>query len=327
MRKPFVTLLRAVVPAAFVFALLAGAASAAPGVPDQVVGQEWRLVSYQGADGQTTDTSAFGITIAVAADGTVSGFGGCNRYRGTFEVAADGTITPGPIASTKVACVDAEKTQWETRYFAALQSVSQYRVSGAQVQLLFDKGAGLLTFAPAPGAGAGQPAALAGLWTLVSYQGADGQTTDLRANDITIQFAADGTASGSGGCNGYRGTYTAGANGALTISQVVATLRACLDQNKTNWETHYFAALQTVSAYKLTGDQLQLDFAGGSGMLTFTRGQAPTSGPLPGMPVTGAGAPPLWPAALGALFVMLAGVALRRFAARPTSSRAGAGSR
>jgi heat shock protein HslJ len=318
MRKPFVTLLRAALPAAFAFALLAGAASAAPGVPDQVVGQEWRLVSYQGADGQTTDTTALGITIEVAADGTVSGFGGCNRYRGTFQVAADGTITPGPIASTKVACADANKTQWETRYFAALQSVSQYRVSGAQVQLLFDKGAGILTFAPAA-PGAGQPAALAGLWTLVSYQGADGQTADVRANDITIRFAADGTVSGSGGCNVYGGTYTADAAGTLTLSQVIATLRACLDQNKTDWETRYFAALQTVSAYKLTGDQLHLDFAGGSGMLTFTRGQAAPGGPLPGMPVTGGGPAPLWLAALGALFFVLGGLALRRLAVWPAS--------
>jgi heat shock protein HslJ len=78
MRKSLVTLLQAALPAAFAFALLAGTASAAPGVPEQVVGQEWRLVSYQGADGQTTDTSALGITIEVAADGTVSGSGGCN---------------------------------------------------------------------------------------------------------------------------------------------------------------------------------------------------------------------------------------------------------
>jgi hypothetical protein len=100
---------------------------------------------------------------------------------------------------------------------------------------------------------------------------------------------------------------------------VIATLRACLDQNKTDWETRYFAALQTVSAYKLTGDQLHLDFAGGSGMLTFTRGQAAPGGPLPGMPVTGGGPAPLWLAALGALFFVLGGLALRRLAVWPAS--------
>ncbi len=318
MRKSLVTLLQAALPAAFAFALLAGTASAAPGVSEQVVGQEWRLVSYQGADGQTTDTSALGITIEVAADGTVSGSGGCNRYRGTFQVAADGTITPGAIVSTKMACADENKTQWETRYFAALQSVRQYRLSGAQVQLLFDNGAGVLTFAPAPGAAAGQPAALVGpQWRLVSYQGADGQTSDLSANEITIQFAADGSVSGSGGCNVYGGTYTADAKGALTLSQVIATLRACADANTMAWETRYFAALQTVSAYKLTGDRVQLVFANGAGLLTFAPAQPAPGGAVPGMPTTGAGTPPLWPLALGALIVALGGLALRRFAARP----------
>jgi heat shock protein HslJ len=318
MKKLCIAVLWAVVPAAFAFALLPGGAGAARGVPEQVVGQEWRLVSYQGADGQTTDTSALGITIEVAADGTASGFGGCNRYRGTFQVAADGTITPGPIASTKVACADANKTQWETRYFAALQTVSQYRVSGSQVQLLFDKGAGVLTFAPAPVAGAGQPVALVGPeWRLVSYQGAPGQVSDVSANEITIRFGADGSVSGSGGCNGYGGTYTVGPNEALTLSQVIATLRACAGENTMAWEGRYFAALQTVSAYKLDGAQVQLVFAGGTGLLTFAPVQPAPGSPVPGMPTTGAGAPSIWIAALGALVLALGGLALRAFAARP----------
>jgi heat shock protein HslJ len=318
MRKLFAMLLKVALPAAFAFALLPGGAGAAPGVPEQVVGQEWRLVSYQGADGQTTDTSALGITIEIAADGTASGFGGCNRYRGTFQVAADGTITPGPIASTKVACLDANKTQWETRYLAALQTASRYRVSGSQVQLLFDKGAGILTFAPAPGSAAGQPAALVGPeWRLISYQGAPGPVSDVRANEITIRFGADRSVSGSGGCNVYDGTYTAGADGALTLSQVIATLRACADEDTMTWETRYFAALQTVSAYKLDGAQVQLVFAGGTGLLTFAPVQPAPGSPVPGMPTTGAGAPSVWIAALGALLVALGGLALRAFAARP----------
>jgi heat shock protein HslJ len=156
-------------------------------------------------------------------------------------------------------------------------------------------------------------------WRLVSYQGADGQTTDVSANGITIRFSADGTVSGSGGCNAFRGTYTADTNGALTVSQVVATLRACLDENKTNWETRYFAALQTVSAYKLDGDWVQLVFAGGGGLLTFAPVQPASGGTLPGMPVTGAGTPPSWPAALGALLMALGGLALRAFAVWPAS--------
>ena len=149
------------------------------------------------------------------------------------------------------------------------------------------------------------------VWRLVSYQGADGQVSDVSANEITIRFAADGTVSGSGGCNGYRGTYTADAGGALTLSQVVATLRACVEENKTAWETRYFAALQTVSAFKLDADRVQLVFANGAGLLTFGPVQPAPGGALPGMPVTGAGTPPLWPAALGALIVVLAGLAGR----------------
>ena len=87
----------------------------------------------------------------------------------------------------------------------------------------------------------------------------------------------------------YGGTYTADAKGALTLSQVIATLRACADANTMAGEARYFTALQTVSAYKLDGAQVQLVFAGGEGLLTFAPVQPAPGGTLPGMPTTGAG--------------------------------------
>jgi heat shock protein HslJ len=110
MRKSVITLLKAALPAAFAFALLPGVPGPVPGLPQQMVGPRWRLVSYQGADGQTSDVSANEITIQFAADGMVSGSGGCNGYGGTYTADATGALTLSQVVATLRACVDENKT-------------------------------------------------------------------------------------------------------------------------------------------------------------------------------------------------------------------------
>ena len=66
-------------------------------------------------------------TIAFSGDGTVSGFGGCNDFNGTYTV--DGSkLTFGPLASTKKACPDAVNTI-EQAYLTALQATQTYEIT------------------------------------------------------------------------------------------------------------------------------------------------------------------------------------------------------
>ncbi len=85
---------------------------------------------------------------------------------------------------------------------------------------------------------------------------------------VTLQFDA-ARASGSGGCNQYSGAYSRSGT-SLSIEQVTSTLMACaqpiLDQ-----ESAYFNALNAVTSYQLSGDQLELFTGGAQPALVFSR--------------------------------------------------------
>lgn len=60
------------------------------------------------------------------------GNGGCNRFRGSFELPAAGQLTFGPLMSTKMACPD---LQTESGFMSALQSARTYQISGDTLRL------------------------------------------------------------------------------------------------------------------------------------------------------------------------------------------------
>ena len=104
-------------------------------------------------------------------------------------------------------------------------------------------------------------------WVLVSYAGTDGKTVQaLPGTETTAQFA-NGTVSGSAGCNRYNAPYTVDGN-KIQIGLGMSTMMACpppiMDQ-----EAAYLANLQAAASYKIAGDQLTLANAKGSTVLTF----------------------------------------------------------
>ena len=117
-------------------------------------------------------------------------------------------------------------------------------------------------------------------WNLTSLQSASSDIQDISGSKITIRFSADGKVSGSGGCNGFGGAYSAGTNSGLTISNIISTLIACEEPIHT-LEQAYFSALQSVSSYALDGTtRLQLSFGNGQGLLGFAIA-TPTETPEP----------------------------------------------
>jgi putative lipoprotein len=71
--------------------------------------------------------------LEIAADGAISGSGGCNAMRGTATIAGD-TIAFGAIASTRMACPRAVMEQ-ESKFFAALRSARTWRIDSARHKL------------------------------------------------------------------------------------------------------------------------------------------------------------------------------------------------
>lgn len=74
----------------------------------------------------------------VRFDGTrVSGSGGCNRITGGY-LREGGTLRIGPLAATRMACLDAERGQLESAFVDALQATAGYSLLGGNQLTLLD---------------------------------------------------------------------------------------------------------------------------------------------------------------------------------------------
>jgi putative lipoprotein len=72
-------------------------------------------------------------TLSIAADGTVSGSTGCNRFTGRAEVEGP-ALRIGALAVTSRMCLDAPMDQ-ERKFLAALEKVRAFRIRLAENQL------------------------------------------------------------------------------------------------------------------------------------------------------------------------------------------------
>ncbi|MEZ4668445.1 MAG: META domain-containing protein [Anaerolineae bacterium] len=247
----------------------------------------WILVSYGAPDAQTSVLETTTITAEFSEEG-IRGSAGCNTYFGTFKY-DNTTLAMSPLASTRKACDEAGMEQ-ETAFLAALQAASSYQLTGGQ--LLINYEGGILTFAvdnsvveptPIPDTGDSSLGGLAGSWILVSYGSAQAV---LPEPVITAKFAAQGV-SGSAGCNSYIGDFGYN-NGALTISALANTEKACVDSAVTDQETAYLDALRGATTYQFVDGQLLINYEGG--ILAFTRDTSavePTAIPDTGDPSLG----------------------------------------
>jgi heat shock protein HslJ len=85
------------------------------------------------------------------------------------------------------------------------------------------------------------PTSLAGTtWRLLSIQGGPVPATP----ELTLAFDGD-RVSGNGGCNSFGGQFTyEPATGALALSSLLSTMRACLEAARNDVESTYLKALQ-----------------------------------------------------------------------------------
>ena len=120
-----------------------------------LVGVAWRVTGYNnGRGGVVSVVPATQLSATFGADGTLSGDTGCNTFRASYTLAG-ATVTIGPIATTRRACLsDAASTQ-EQAFLAALGAASSYELVGDRLALWDAAGATQLslvrpTVQPAP---------------------------------------------------------------------------------------------------------------------------------------------------------------------------------
>jgi putative lipoprotein len=127
-----------IAPLVFASLLLPGASAAPATLFDTV----W-LAEDIGGRGVIDDAQS---TFSVAADGKVTGRGGCNGYFAEAVVEGD-RISIGKAGATMMACAPALMDQ-ERKFFAALEKVAAFRIDDQGKLFLLDAdGAELVRFA------------------------------------------------------------------------------------------------------------------------------------------------------------------------------------
>ena len=116
-------------------------ANATPGAqpvaatPDQPLeGVAWRLTQLDGKPVSPGQNQRAPFLQFDAQNKRVSGSGGCNRLTGTY-LSGPGTLRIGPVASTRMACLDRDTGERENRFFAALEAARGYRIAGRVLTL------------------------------------------------------------------------------------------------------------------------------------------------------------------------------------------------
>jgi heat shock protein HslJ len=236
-------------------ALVTSGASAAAALvaapPSPLEGTAWVLAELP----HHTLLEGRAATLRFAA-GRVLGFDGCNSFRGSYQALGASLQIDAPV-STLMAC-PAERLQQVEGFRAALARAAGYRSDGAGL-LLLDSDGNLLARLSA------QPEALAGSsWQATAINnGRQAVASVVAGSSVTLEFADDGKASGSAGCNRYTAAYRH-EGAALRFETPAATQKACKRPDLMAQEESFLKALQTVAAARFDDDRLELRTADGA---------------------------------------------------------------
>jgi heat shock protein HslJ len=221
-------------------------------------GTAWVLSSLPGR----TPLAGTAVTLQFAG-ARVSGSDGCNRFSGGYTPGKTG-LQVGQLASTQMACPP-DVMEQARAVTSALAESRSYRVAGDTLELLGEDGKARATFTA-------QSTQLAGTqWTATGINNGRAAVAGLVAGtSVTLEFGADGRASGSAGCNRYTTSYEA-ARDTLKFGAAATTRMMCAVPGVMEQEQAFLNALATVTTARMEGDRLELRTADGALAASFRR--------------------------------------------------------
>jgi heat shock protein HslJ len=128
-------------------ATLAMIDQAAANPPQQLEGPTWTVEAINTASASSTVPAGVRPPTLTFQGGTVAVDTGCNTGSGSYTL-GDGTVTFGPIATTRMACVDPAGGQVEQQVLAVLTGTATYAIEGDTLTLT--NGANGLVLGPTP---------------------------------------------------------------------------------------------------------------------------------------------------------------------------------
>lgn len=104
----------------------------------------WRLLRLNGNSVKTPEVAREIHLVMHDSDGSVSGFAGCNRFKGSYSI--DGkALSFSPLASTMMACPEAQM-QIEQNVHQSISRVTAWRLEGQTLELYDIDGGSVMVF-------------------------------------------------------------------------------------------------------------------------------------------------------------------------------------
>jgi heat shock protein HslJ len=224
----------------------------------------WLILAYRSEGNLLTIEPREMPPKLVFAEGRISGNAGCNSFSGAYSLTEDRLTIDPRMAMTMMACEE-PLMALEQAITAHLAAVTGYRQEGDRLELLAADGSALILLEPL----AETP--LVGVtWRLDTYNnGKEALVSTVKGTEITLTLTAEGTLSGSDGCNRYMSGYTL-EEGRLMIGPIATTRMACRGpQAVAEQAAAYAAALGLVRGYRIEGEQLWLTTEDGATAARF----------------------------------------------------------
>jgi heat shock protein HslJ len=230
-----------------------------------LAGTSWVLATLNGQPALANTV----VTLTFGEDGQISGSDGCNSYSAPYTADATNLVVRGPGVTTMMACTEPIMQQ-AMAFQTALGQTATYTLAGEELALIDGSGQTVATFTA-------QRAVLTGVvWEVLSYNnGQQAVVSVLGGTLLTAVFGADGSLTGSAGCNSYTASYQSGGqqtpeHQSITIGPVATTRRMCAEPpGIMEQESQYLAALATAAIYRLEGARLDLRTVDGALAATY----------------------------------------------------------
>jgi heat shock protein HslJ len=227
-------------------------------------GVDWQLQQFRVDDAMQSAADSERPAVLRFDDGRLSGSAGCNRLMGAYH-SDDETLRFEPhTAATMMACPPELMAQ-EQAVIAAFDLAASYRIKGQSLVIADAQGAPLLKLIQREAMPLTNTS-----WRLTWYNnGRQAIVSVLAGTQIMLQLRDDGQFAGKA-CNSYRGGFEHQDSALKVVGPIAATRMACPDPEGSNeQETAYFAALERVSGFRISGNELTLFDDEGTTMAKF----------------------------------------------------------
>ena len=251
-------------------ALLAASAALSIAADDRLGGApafegvDWQLVQFRAGDTMQDAAASEQGAVLRFDGGRLSGSAGCNRLMGAYQGDGSKLSFEPHIAATMMACPPPLMEQ-EQAVIDAFGQAASYRINGDTLRIKDADDETLLkltkqTNLPLTGT----------RWRLTWYNnGKQAIVSALKDTQVILQLRDDGQLAGKA-CNSYRGGFEQEGDSWRVVGPIAATRMACPEPaGASEQENAYFAALERVARFRISGDELTLTDADGTTQAKF----------------------------------------------------------